>query len=262
MLILDYDGVLLDSLPEVAATSFFAGKNHLEAFNIKDLYPFEALLNKEAIFFNSFFKNRFHCQPAGDFLVLAELILNQNIQEDALLEKDFFQGALNSHPLTSQKRTSLFFKYRQEIINFNLQSWLSLHKNFQDIWAEAKYFENNIILLTNKDKQATQLTSKHLGLNLKKENIYAGDTATKSENLVKIIERFQAKEITFIDDSIKNLLELKAFCEKNKINFKPLLANWGYLGPSDESTARNNSISIISRKDFKLKEISNIVFLS
>lgn len=262
MLVLDYDGVLLDSLSEVAAVSYLGGMRNWKTTQVQNLLPFKSLLEEEACFFNSFFKNRFHCQPAGDFLVLAEIILDKNLSSDIFIEKDIFKNALEFDSRTSKQRTSLFFKYRQEIINFNLEAWLSLHQIFSDIWNEAKKFQDNIILLTNKDKEATLLTSKHFGLDLKEENIYAGDSATKSENLVKIIERFKAEEISFIDDSIKNLSSLKAFAEKKKINFQPLLANWGYLGPSDQSIARENSISIISREDFNLKEVSNRVFLS
>jgi len=226
MLILDYDGVLLNSLDDVVLTGYNAATGH----------TLESLAELPADYLKLLRLNRFHCQPAGDFILLADALINgrRPISGD-IFSKEEYLSIIEGQSSSLKERTNKFFLARERLIEKDETLWLALNSRYQPLWKIARGCAENAILLTNKNKDSVLRSCRHANLMLKEENIYSGDGGVKKqENLVKIIDRFSPEKIEFIDDSIKNLIELDDFSRSSlSIEFKPMLASWGFTGPED-----------------------------
>jgi len=243
--IFDFDGVLLDSLGEVIVTSYNAASGDL-AFEIEKPPASFVLLFKE---------NRFHCLRAGDFVTLALALLDGKTPSTMPhFSKEEFAAIIAADKLSREERLNQFFLTRSIMIAGDRFSWLELHRVYQPLWQQVKYFADELILMTNKNNQAVIETCEHFELDLKEENIYSGDKGiTKSENFKKIKNRFKSKDgFFFIDDSVKNLQKLETDFP-GEITLS--LASWGDGGPHDEQIAKEAGFLIDTQETF-LKRLS------
>ena len=125
MWIYDFDGVLLNSLDEVAVSAYNAvtGKMVKE---IDEIPPGLVSLFK---------RNRFHFQPAGDVIPLMQWSLDTYLAEpDKLLTRNEFLNVIDkiTEPLIS--RTERFYAARNRFAEKDSPRWFSLNRPFQPIW--------------------------------------------------------------------------------------------------------------------------------
>jgi len=240
MLVFDFDGVLIDSLDEVVATSFNTATDRLIT-KLADLDP---------RYRSSFRLNRFQLGSAGDFSLLAEWCLDGlkagAIDETTLLTPDELQQLRDGASESNEERGEIYFKKRAQFIEHSPQGWLDIHQTYQPIWAVLQQLPSEkILVVTNKNLEAVKTLTEHFGLKLKEENIYAADAGrTKFENFKLLHEKYQPEVVTFLEDSIRNLHGLL----KRELPFtlKPVLADWGYLGPDDKTFADTLGIPTLS----------------
>jgi len=242
MWIYDFDGVLLNSLDEVAVSAYNAvtGKMVTE---IEKIPPDLVGLFK---------RNRFHFQPAGDVIPLMQWCLDTHFDEPGrlLTQSEFLNiTGKTTEPLIS--RTERFYAARNRFAELDSQRWLSLNRPFQPVWNELiKRGGEQVVILTNKNREAVFKQCRYFGLNISKENIYAGDDgATKTSHLNTLFKRFSDRLLYFIDDSLKNLQDLNAHFNKPSNMLSLFLASWGFIGPDDIKTARSSAFPVLSQKD-------------
>ncbi len=249
MLIFDYDGVLLNSLDDVVLTSW----NAIHGSTIT------AIAELPEDYVSLMRQNRFHCQPAGDFLILAKALKDsQNCSPSSIVSTKHYRELVASEQTPLADRTQMFFNARNRLVEKSPQAWLDLNSVYQPLWNKLSEGQRKIIILTNKNKESVISSSIHFGLSLDPTNIYSGDnSATKESNLEKIIDRFSFKEIRFVDDSIKNLLNLKNITKSNlpEISFTPILAEWGFNGEECKALAKANDIITLDQKTFLETEL-------
>lgn len=252
LIVFDFDGVLIDSIDEVALTAFLA-IDKSSVFTLREL-PSGFL----AIFKN----NRFLVQPAGDFLPFAKWCLSQVGNQNSFvtpsqtkdassmqLQQKQFKNLLQETSEPLPERTEKFFAARKRLKEANPKYWFQLNATYQPLWKALQHVQRvSHVILTNKNQQAVAELCEHFQLPIQMDQIYSGDQgSTKVENLMCIQEKYRAS-LFVIDDSVYNLLELKtAFQATANITFA--LATWGYLGPEDEDLARQNAIPLLSQKD-------------
>jgi phosphoglycolate phosphatase-like HAD superfamily hydrolase len=242
MLIFDFDGVLMDSLDEIVVTAYNAVQGTLFT-SLDDLPPEVVVLFKQ---------NRYHFQPIGDALPLMSWCLeNYSKTPNKYLSPEEFRilGKNASKPLAY--RTDYFFATRRSLIDADKRRWLALNKPYQPLWdALIKYGAEKIVILTNKNRQATALLCRNFNLEIWNENIYSGDGGTtKIENLSEIQKRFKQTSYRFIDDLLSNLQELEAHFNKNGPIINLLYASWGYGGPGEADAAKSAGFSVLKQTD-------------
>lgn len=230
MLIYDFDGVLMDSVREVAVTAYNMVKGTI-ATRLNQI-PNHAL--------KSFIKNRFHIQPIGDAPVLMNWCLESAGAEPLRLmsEKEYEEILKRvDEPLT--RRTTSFFETRSRFKAKDKNAWLSLNRPVQPVWHMlAQKYETGPVILTHKNREATLTLCRHYGLEITDRNIYSGDNGTtKIENMTRIMQRFKKSSYSFIDDSVKNLSDIDTYFNKQEKPFSLILATWGYIGPDDVNRA-------------------------
>jgi phosphoglycolate phosphatase-like HAD superfamily hydrolase len=242
MWIFDFDGVLLNSLDEVAVSAYNAVTGKMVTV-IEKIPPTLVSLFK---------RNRFHFQPAGDVIPLMQWCLDTHLAEpDKLLTRSEFLNIIRktTEPLIS--RTERFYAARNRFAEQDRPRWFSLNRPFQPIWNELiKRSAQQVLILTNKNREAVFKQCRYFGLNVLKENIYAGDNgATKTSNLNTLFYRFNNRPFYFIDDSLRNLQDLDACFNKPTKRLPLHLASWGFIGPDDIESARSSGFPVLSQND-------------
>ena len=243
MLIFDYDGVLMDSVREIAVTAY----NMLKGTIITrlDQLPQNAL--------ELFLRNRFHVQPIGDAPVLMDYCLEiGEVEPDKLMSPEEYDEIIKQVEEPVAARTTRFFETRNLFKTKNLKAWTELNAPVQPLWQImiAKPTEN-LVLLTNKNREATISLSHHFGLKISDKNVYSGDHGTtKIANMREIVQRFRKPAYAFIDDSVKNLREIDEHFNKKEHKISLIFATWGYTGPDDARTARGFGYQVVTIEEF------------
>ncbi len=232
MLIFDFDGVLLDSVREVAVTAYNT-LNPAIATRLNQI-PRAGL--------QLFLRNRFHVQPIGDAPVLMKWCLEIGESDpDKLLTPKEYNEIIQQVDEPVAARTFRFFEMRNRSKTRDIEAWMALNAPVQPLWRIM--IENpieNLVLLTNKNREATITLSNHFGLKISDENVYSGDNGTtKIENMTQIMQRFRKPAYAFIDDSVKNLREIDEHFNQKEKAISLIFATWGYTGPDDARTAGN-----------------------
>lgn len=243
MLIFDYDGVLLDSVREIAVTAY----NMLEGTIVTRLNQ----LPQNAL--ELFLRNRFHVQPIGDAPVLMKWCLEIGESDpDKLLSPVEYEEIIQQVDEPVAARTTRFFETRNQFKSKDIAAWTALNAPVQPLWRIM--IENpteNLVLLTNKNRDATISLSNHFGLKISDNNVYSGDHGTtKIENMTKIMQRFRKPAYTFIDDSVKNLRELDVHFNKEEKTISLIFATWGYTGPDDARMAKEFGYQVATIDEF------------
>lgn len=232
MLIFDFDGVLMDSVREIAVTAY----NMLKGTIVTrlDQLPREAL--------DLFLRNRFHVQPIGDAPVLMKWCLETGESAPQLLlrEKEY-DDIIRQIDEPVADRTTRFFEKRGRFKARDFEAWITLHKPVQPLWDQLIESQSSeLVMLTNKNREATLVLCDHFGLQISNDNIYSGDSGTtKIDNMQQIMQRFKDCSYAFIDDSVKNLREIDTYFNKDKKTIALIFAEWGYTGPEDARLARS-----------------------
>jgi phosphoglycolate phosphatase-like HAD superfamily hydrolase len=258
MLIFDYDGVLLNSVCEMAVTAYNTVSGGL-ATSLEELPGHAAGL---------FLTNRFHVQPAGDAVTLMTwCVAHADLPPDYRLTPEAYLAIRDGADTPVVERTTRFFATRRRFVAHDIGRWRSLNSVYQPLWDTLREKgAARVVILTNKNREATVNLCHHFGLQVRPENIYSGDHGvTKIENLLRIQERFGRNTYTFVDDSIANLRELDAHFNVERPVIRLLLAAWGYVGPDDEALARHAGYpyilqeSLIARLDTELPAAENFL---
>ena len=242
MLIFDFDGVLLNSVVEMSITAYNTVTGEL-ATSPADLPGNAADL---------FVTNRYHVQPAGDAInLMAWCVDNAGLPGGYRLEPAAYLAIRDSSDVPLRERTGDFFAARKRFVAHDSVQWASLNAVYQPVWDELKGQDAaGIVILTNKNREATVTLCHHFGLPVLEENVYSGDHGTtKVENLLAIQARFGRARYGFVDDSIGNLEELDAHFNAEAPCLELMLAAWGYIGPEDHLTARRAGYAILEQAD-------------
>ncbi len=251
MLIFDYDGVLLDSVREIAVTAYNMLKNTIATR--LDQLPQNAL--------ELFLRNRFHVQPIGDAPVLMKHCLEiGETDPDKLLTPGEYEEIIKQVAEPVAARTTRFFETRNVFKTKDLKAWTELNAPVQPLWQiMIEKSTAQLVLLTNKNRDATISLSSHFGLTISQDNIYSGDHGTtKIDNMMQIMQRFRQPAYAFIDDSVKNLREIDEHFNRQEKIISLIFATWGYTGPDDARTATDFGYQVVTLDEFaeKLKAMS------
>ena len=249
MLIFDFDGVLLNSVVEMSITAYNTVTGGLATS------PDDLPGNTAELFVN----NRYHVQPAGDAInLMSWCIDNAGLPGDHRLEPKEYLAVRETSNVPLKERTGRFFAARKRLVAQDPVRWASLNTVYQPIWDVLKGQDaEGIVILTNKNREATVTLCHHFGLAVRAGNVYSGDHGTtKIENLLEIHARFGRERYGFVDDSIGNLEELDAYFNRDKPLLELMLAAWGYIGPDDRALARPAGYAICQQTDLIARVLS------
>lgn len=237
MILFDFDGVLVDSVQEIAisAYNFIAGERKFALDQLPKRYVELFLANK-------------HLMLSPSRLgFLARWCLSNDTGESFLSRENFFKY-IELCGGEDINQTDHFYKTRQWFIDNHHQAWVKSNTPFPDVWSALKSYKKEIVILTYKNRAAVIEIAKYYSLNLIPENIYSGEGGkSKWENICEIDQRFKDTNYIFLDDALENLVTLTP-AVPNKV--RGVLATWGYNLRGDQSEAAKMGFELSSQKEF------------
>lgn len=223
MPVFDFDGVLFDSNPEtcVSAYNTITGELAKSYGELPDEY------------IELFNLNRSRAKNAGDMCSLAKWALANLDFEKRILARDEFQQLVLS-PNTEDLGPA-FFSKRNDFLNADRDSWLSLMSPYDKLFQYLISAKASPLIVTYKNREAVLELCNHFGLHLDNEKLFTGDGSTsKITNFNELRRKFPAENYVFIDDAVKNLVQLNEGLDF-KVDY--VYASWGYGARDDEEYA-------------------------
>lgn len=242
MLILDFDGVLINSLDEVTLT----------AYNTTTGKRVTSLADLPTALVGLFQGNRYHVQSIGDAILLMNWCLNNyRNKSEQILNPHEYEAVISGAAVSITDRTLRIYETRRQFIAKDPECWLALHQPYQPLWDQLiRRQKYAFVILTNKNRDATLRLCRHFGLGINAVDVYSGDQGTsKVQNMRQIQKRFGCQLFGFIDDSVKNLRELENSLNVGNKMIRLLLASWGYTGPQDEKIAQEYGYPVLNQRD-------------
>jgi hypothetical protein len=200
-----------------------------------------------------FLRNRFHVQPIGDAPILMKWCLELGESDpDRLLTPEEYADIIRQVGEPVAARTTRFFETRNLFKAKDIEAWRALNAPVQPLWRIlTEKSTEDLLLLTNKNRDATISLSNHFGLKISEDNIYSGDHGTtKIENMTRIMQRLKKPTYAFIDDSVKNLREIDEHFNQEAKTIELIFATWGYTGPDDARTAEKFGYQVVTIDQF------------
>lgn len=232
----DFDGVLMDSINEVAINAFNAATG-------------QCLMHTAELpgsYLQTFRRNRYIVQKAGEFIPFANWCMTS--PEDTLITPSDYAAIVTPYKQKITELGQLFYGAREKPRSLNIQSWINLHQPYEPIFSQLKNSSDPVFIITNKDKISAEILLCHYGLDKKRLRIFSGDHGrNKTDNILAATEITGLdSQLLFIDDSIKNLLELQTAPELKPLRLELFLAAWGYIGPDDVKQALDKQIKTMT----------------
>jgi FMN phosphatase YigB (HAD superfamily) len=236
LIILDFDGVLVDSVVEHALVSYSL---------ITDR-TIEDARDLPAAFLERFRQNRCHVVHAGDLVALARWAC-EVAPDEPNLTIETARHALHMEHEVAAAREREFFAKRAEIVERGREQWFALNPPFPEVWSAVRLTPYRTVILTTKNRVAVLDIAENYGLPLLAEDVYAGDgRTTKSENIERIQRRFPSEEALFVDDVLSNLEEVRD-AWRGPQRLRLALASWGYTSDHHMTEAKRKGIEVVSR---------------
>lgn len=243
LFIFDFDGVLVHSLDEVALTSFNALNGTLKTS--LDVLP--------PGYLEIFRRNRFHVQPAADFIPFARWCLEEGPRDPKQILSDAaFDALVRADTSSAAERRENFYETRRRFFDEQRDAWFAVHEVYEPLWSYLKTTAHEFVILTHKNLNATLALCEHFGLPMTTERVFSGDGGgAKHERIHELLSRYPADSYFYIDDSLRNLREVAAAKPAKPITFA--LAAWGYNGPEDLSQAGKLGYEVFKSSEALLK---------
>ncbi len=221
VLVLDFDGVICDSLDECLITAVnahnkLAGR-HQWVEHVEDV---------DSDLRNGFRKWRGLVRPAGEYGLLMILLTSD---ESNVAER--FEAHRQKDSLLISTFEKYFFECRRLLRQRSLERWSGLHKiyrEFADAWPELRRDFQASYILTTKDRDSVLYFNEKWALGFQEDEVFSKDNSrSKPESIRVIAARHEPPcEIHFVDDHPAHLQDVAA------AGAECYWAAWGYT-PAD-----------------------------
>jgi phosphoglycolate phosphatase-like HAD superfamily hydrolase len=238
----DFDGVIVDGMPEYWHSSLLACEKYLNSPYIS----FDQNLYKTVP--NSFKEIRPWVKYGWEMiLIVHEIIKKENPLKNH--NKDDFiinyhkncQRILNDNSWNAEDLQKILDKARKSQIDKDFKSWVNLHNPFYEVinfMKELKKKEIKTGIITTKGEIFAEKILKQL--NISPEFIFGYESGTKIKIAEMLAQNYEI--LGFIEDRKKTLIDIKLNSETSHIPC--FLADWGYLKELDRYNL-NNEIKLL-----------------
>ena len=234
MFVFDFDGVLIDSTPEIMVSAYNTVTSSL--CTSEDELP--------ESFREHFLKNRGYALNAADMVALAELIRTNQPALEALDRAALIEFRKSCGSVLKLQRA--LFASRAAFHRKDEQSWFAHNRPFTLLWQllQQGHFKD-FIIVTNKNRKAVQQICTHYDLALEDDRILSGDEGiSKLSRVLTFLHMSPVERIVYFEDAVGNLEEI-IHGLKETVDVQGLLVSWGALAPGDEERAASIGAQVI-----------------
>lgn len=241
MFLFDFDGVMIDSTPEIMVSAY----NTVTSSIITDQE------NIPDIFKEKFLRSRAHARNAADMVALAEIILNH---------PDWL-GDLSQHRLEEFRKTcgsvvklqKALFDARAVFLKKDPDSWYAHNVPFEPLWSLLRdgHFKN-FVIVTNKNRKAVLNLCRRYELEVPAERILSGDAGiSKLARILTYLNMEPAERVMYFEDAVGNLEEVVTGLS-DRVSIIPVLVTWGELAEGDRARAEQIKARLVCLEEEEL----------
>lgn len=234
VLILDFDGVIVDTLDEdlLCVYHILRGTGYIE--DMGDISPTElhasGLLDTEPIRLMA--DVRPYIRAAEDYFAFLKGYLD-GIEMDPIHPGSIFtQEEIN-------RFRSDWYRVRSRLKSMDLEGWKGLQRPYDGIGAVLRHARDKgwtLAIATGRSRASTTELLGHMGLSDYFTTMrFRDDNMDKRGMIQSIRNELSADTVIFVDDSIDNLVNVGT-------NARPVLALWGYTQPENEVASKAASL--------------------
>jgi len=242
--ILDFDGVLFDTVKEAYAVTMLALGRLQDATKID-------WDNPEYVLFKQY---RYLINSAWNYLYLIKVI-DQYLRDMSLDLDEVYKKEINlAEKFDYNDFEDKYFFCREQLKKNNYQFWLELNTSYPFLTLIQKTMQmcqRNIFIVTTKDRSTVLKLLAVNGIDFNADQIYDRKDYAKSGGKAKIIEdifaKHSIKKALFIDDSSEHLSGLNA-----KEGITTMQPSWGYVALNEKT----DSLSSIFGKINEFLEVN------
>lgn len=245
ILVLDFDGVIVDSMNEGLFTSFntYIGLNSkTRLFDGKPFAfgNFNRAIKKYKSQYLKFKKYRAHLKTALDYyFILAAIDRNAKIRNSE--DFDEFKKIVS---VDNNRFIDQFYKNRLEYMN-NFNEWIKLTPIYPHARAILKRLDKGDIFISTSNRKTTvERTLKYYKIDFDSKNILDNEVSIDKKVHVKIVKETKTinyQDILVVDDQVQNLITV------NDLGVKCFLAVWGYNNKEQRREARMFGVTLLSK---------------
>ena len=233
----DFDGVIVDGMPEYWHSSLLACEKYLNSPYI----TVDQKLYKKVP--NTFKEIRPWVKFGWEMVLIVHEIIKtenplKNINKDDFINKyhQNCQNILKNNSWSAEDLQKILDKSRKYQIDKDFETWVNLHNPFFEIinfMEELKKRGIKTGIITTKGKIFAEKILKQL--NIFPEFVFGYESGTKIKIAEKLTQTYEI--LGFIEDRKKTLIDIKQNSETSHIPC--FLADWGYLKESDRYNLSN-----------------------
>ena len=232
LFLFDFDGVIVDGMPEYWHSSLLACETFLNSQKISINQNLYKQVSKTFIEIRPWVKYGWEMLIIVHEIIKKENPLNINNKGDFL--KKYNQNCeefLSNNLLESQDLQKYLDETRKYQINKGFETWVKLHKPFYEVihfMERIKKEKISTAIITTKGKIfAEKILEK---LNIFPEFIFGYESGSKVEIAKNLSKKYEI--VGFIEDRKKTLIDIK---QNSETKYIPCyLAEWGYLKDTDK----------------------------
>ena len=232
--IFDFDGVLIDSHNETRLTAYNTATDSL----------LTSLGELPTDYEDKFNYSRWLARTAGEMTLLAQICADGGEIPSSRVD---FESLIEAVDIQELKRK--FFRTRNRLVEHDREAWLTMNQPFRTLWAAAMRIpQEQMFIVTHKNRDAVVALCEYHGMaNVVEGQILSGDMMPNKEaSISKVINRIgEHGTLHFIDDALKNLLELQKPFPELDLH----LATWGYNNEKIHQEAANAGINLLSEEE-------------
>lgn len=241
--VLDFDGVICNSIRECAVTSWFAYSENRDNLLFEDILGSKIFKDYES-FFN---KRRGLVGPAWQYYCLFRAIYDVG-SDCARLESFFYKYV---HEFTNQRvlLSDKFFGTRTKLKKLNLPFWYELNHPFKEVVDGLRRIPQfRWYVSTMKDAESVMQLMEYFGVKVDPGHVIDNSYGSnKSDHIREILNRsgLHKNDIFFVDDNPVHLNEV------SEILTNVYWASWGY---SRQDNSQFMHLSQAALKEMLLNE--------
>ncbi len=239
---LDFDGVICDSVNEMAVTSYNAAQK---------LFPSIIPGAKPCQYMNEFSYLRPVIKFGFESVLLCLLIIINTPKHEILTDfVGLADNLIKKMNVNKEILVKIFAQERQNFIKTKLDQWLNLHTYYPgiiDTLDKIKNLEYPLFIITTKEKRFAHLLLQSQRVDISESQIFGLADGSKSDVLLQLVRRNEFRHISFyfIEDRLQTLIDVAKHRDLDSLSL--FLADWGYNTKNEQKAARNHSrISLIS----------------
>lgn len=233
-IILDFDGVIIDSMEECLLISFCV---YCQVF-FDEGFVLEKIPEEKR---KRFVKFRYLVGPAREYSYLWQSIESARSDED--IEGEFYR-LKKENAVNVEQYEQKFYNLRNIYQMKNRDSWILLNPMYPGIDKEIRMLlgKTSVFISSTKDEKSIELLCSTYNLPIKDGHIYGKDHGIDKVKHIKRIAKFipaRCENLSFVDDNLAYLKKVR------NLGVRCYLAGWGYNSVVIRNEAREVGIQVI-----------------